>query len=127
MKRRTPTPTGGDDSPPLASHLWDMKTSLSRIARSSVDRVWPGERWKRFGECAGYVGSVFIRWNNNDRLPLRDEGMLEMEATGESQGGCDGDAIDHLPVAKFSVTMTGLGTIRLTKLPQPIEPSPSGY
>ena len=46
-----------------------------------------------------------------DPLPLRNEEMLE------SQG-----AIDHLPAAIFNVTMTGLGTIRLTILVEP-----SGY
>ena len=114
----------GDASRPLASHLWHMKTS--RIARASVDRVWPerdgnvSENVLGMSGVSSYAGIITI---DADPLLRRDEGMLEMEATGE------GDAIDHLPVAKLSVTvtMTGLGTIRLTRLPQPIEPSPSDY
>ena len=77
----------GDYSRPLASHLWDMTTSLSRIARASVDRVWP-ERDGNVSEIvlgtsgvSSYAGIITI---DADSLPLRDEGMLEMEAPGEN-------------------------------------------
>ena len=63
-----------------------MKTSLYRIARASVDRVWP-ERGGSVSEnvlgtsgVSSYAGIITI---DADPLPRHDEGMLEMEATSE--------------------------------------------
>ena len=88
MKRRTPT--GGDDSRPLASHVRGYEDPPSRIARSSVDRVRPG----RDGSVLENL-LVTSRMSSDDvtitvdadPLPLCNEGMLEMEATGERVKG----------------------------------------
>ena len=68
--------------------IWgDKKTSPSRIARSSVDRVWP----ERDGcvsvnvlATSGMSSDAGIITVDADPLPLRDEGMLETVTPGES-------------------------------------------
>ena len=63
-----------------------MKTSPSRISRSSVDRVWP-ERDGSVSEnvlvASGMSSEAGIITVVAEPLPLRNEGILEMEATGE--------------------------------------------
>ena len=68
--------------------IWgDKKTSPSRIARSSVVRVWP----ERDGcvsvnvlATSGMSSDAGIITVDADPLPLRDEGMLETVTPGES-------------------------------------------
>ena len=67
--------------------VWgDRKTSPPRIATSSVERVWP-ERDGSVSEnvlvTSGISSDAGIITVDADPFPLRNEGMLRMEATGE--------------------------------------------